>query len=144
MKYSLQKQQLSNFQTQKDIYYNNGYIKCSDKNNNGNTQNFIKSTETNSPSGDSGTTRLLLIGESSLYIETSFNIQGIIVFVSFERTDIIQVSNIKIYYNRFSILTSGSLKSRGRFRIQLFLEDNTLSTRYNLPKIGRYSDSSTQ
>ena len=31
----------------------------------------------------------------------------------------------------------------GRFRIQLLLEDNTWSTRYKLPKIDRYSDSST-
>ena len=32
----------------------------------------------------------------------------------------------------------------GRFRIQLLLEDNTWSTRYNTPKNDRYSDSSTQ
>ena len=31
----------------------------------------------------------------------------------------------------------------GRFRIQLLLEDNTWSTRYNIPKNYRYSDSST-
>ena len=32
----------------------------------------------------------------------------------------------------------------GRFRIQLLLEDNTWSTRYNVPKNDRYSDSSTR
>ena len=32
----------------------------------------------------------------------------------------------------------------GRFRIQLLLEDNTWSTRYNIPKKDQYSDSSTQ
>ena len=32
----------------------------------------------------------------------------------------------------------------GRFRIQLIIEDNTWSTRYNIPKNDRYSDSSTQ
>ena len=32
----------------------------------------------------------------------------------------------------------------GRFRIQLLLEDHTWSTRYNIPKNDRYSDSSTQ
>ena len=32
----------------------------------------------------------------------------------------------------------------GRFRIQLLLENNTWSTRYNIPKNDRYSDSSTQ
>ena len=31
----------------------------------------------------------------------------------------------------------------GRFRIQLSLDDNTWSTRYNIPKNDRYSDSST-
>ena len=46
-------------------------------------------------------------------------------FCSFERTDIIQISNISLYYNRFSILTNDSLKSMGLFRIQLLLEDNT-------------------
>ena len=30
-----------------------------------------------------------------------------------------------------------------RFGIQLLLEDNTWSTRYNIPKNDRYSDSST-
>ena len=34
-------------------------------------------------------------------------------------------------------------KSRGRFRIQLLLEDNTWSTRYNIPKNDRFGDSST-
>ena len=78
-----------------------------------------------------------------MYIETSSNIHGNNVFVSFERTDIIQSSNITFYYNRFSILTNNSLKSRGRLRIQLLLQDNTWSTRYNIPKNDRYSDSST-
>ena len=32
----------------------------------------------------------------------------------------------------------------GHFRIQLLLEDKTWSTRYNIPKNDRYSDSSTQ
>ena len=79
-----------------------------------------------------------------MYIETSSNNHGNNVFVSFERTDIIQVSNITFYYNRFSIITNISLKSIGRYRIQLLLEDNTWSTRYNIPKNDQYSDSSTQ
>ena len=80
-----------------------------------------------------------------MYIETSSNNHGLErVFVSWERTDIIQISNITFYYNRFSILTDDSKKSMGRFRIQLLLEDNTWSTRYNIPKNDRYSDSSTQ
>ena len=123
----------------------NWVIKCNDKNNNGKIQNFIKSTTKNSPTGHSGAMSLPPIGDSFMYIETSSNNHGHErVFVSFERTDIIQISNITFYYNRFSILTNDLLKSMGRFRIQLLLEDNTWSTRYNIPKNDRYSDSSTQ
>ena len=103
----------------------NWVIKSNDKNNNGKIQNFIKSTKTNSPTGYSGATSLPPIGNSFMYIETSSNNHGNNVFCSFERTDIIQISNITFYYNRFSILTNDSLKSMGRFRIQLLLEDNT-------------------
>ena len=78
-----------------------------------------------------------------MYIESSANNHGSNVFVSWERTDIIQISNISFYYNRYSILTNISLKAMGRFRIQLLLEDNTWSTRYNIPKNDRYSNSST-
>ena len=80
-----------------------------------------------------------------MYIETSSNNHGRErVFVSFERTDIIQISNITFYYNRYSISTNDSLKSMGRFRIQLLLEYNTWSTWYNIPKNDQYSNSSTQ
>ena len=58
--------------------------------------------------------------------------------------EVIQISNITFYPNRFSILTNKSLKSMGRFRIQLLLEDSTRSTRYNIPKNDRYNDSITQ
>ena len=64
-----------------------------------------------------------------MYIETSSNNHGHEkVFVSWERTDIIQISNITFSYNRFSILTNDSIKSMGMFRNQLLLEDNTWST----------------
>ena len=123
--------------------FQNWVIKCNDKNNNGKIQNFIKSTKTNSPTGYSGAMSLPPIGKSFMCIETSSNNHGIIVFVSFEQTDIIQVSNMTLYYNRYSILTNDSLKAMGRFRIQLLLEDDTWSTRYNLPKKDRYRDFST-
>ena len=84
------------------------------------------------------------IGNSFMYIETSSNNHGKNVFVSFERTDIIQISNITFYYIRFSIITNDSLKSLGNFKIQLLLADNTWSTRYNISKNDRYSDSPTQ
>ena len=79
-----------------------------------------------------------------MYIETSSNIFGNNVFVSFERTDIIQITKITFSYNRFSILISDSLKSVGKIKIHLILEDNTWSTRYVIPKKVRYSDTSTE
>ena len=118
-------------------------IKCNNKNNQSRIPDFMKSTKTNSPTGDSGGTSLPPIGSAFMYIETSSNNHGNNVFVSWERTDIIQITNITFYYNRFSILTNDSKKSMGRFRNQLLLENNTWSTRYNIPKNDRYSDSST-
>ena len=55
---------------------------------------------------------------------------------------IIQITNISFYYNRYSS-SNQNLRGMGRFRIQLLLEDNTWSTRYNIPKNDRYSDAST-
>ena len=118
-------------------------IYCNDINNNGTITRFIESTKTNSPTGSSGATSLPPIGSAFMYIETSGNNNGDSVFVRWERTDIIQITNITFYYNRFSILTNDLSKSMGRFRIQLLLEDNTWSTRYNIPKNDRYSDNST-
>ena len=63
----------------------------------------MKSTKTNNPTGFSGATSLPPIGNNYMYIETSSNNHGNNVFVSFERTDIIQISNITFHYNRFSI-----------------------------------------
>ena len=119
-------------------------IICNNKNNNGKMNNFIKTTRTISPTSQSGATILPPIGDSFMYIETSGDNHGDGVYVSFERTDILQITNITFYYNRFSILTFNSLKSMGRFRIQLLLDDNTWSTRYNIPKKDRYSDNSTE
>ena len=118
-------------------------IFCIDKNNNGKIQNFIKSTKTKSPTGDSGETSLPPIGNAFMYIETSGNNNGNNTFDSFERSVIIQITNLTFYYNRFSILTNDLLKSMGRFRIQLLLEDNTWSTQYTIAKNTQYSDNST-
>ena len=117
-------------------------IKCNNKNNQSRITDFIKSTKTNSPTGYSGAISLPPIGNSFMYIETSSNNHCNNVFVSFERTDNIQISNITLYYNRFSILTNNSKKPMGRFRIHILLEDNTWSTRYKIPKNDRYSDTS--
>ena len=95
----------------------------------------MKSTITNSPTGSTGATSLPPIGNIFMYIETSSNIHGHErMFVSFERTDINQISNITFYYIRFSILTNESKNSMVRFRIQLLLENNTWSTQYTTPK----------
>ena len=69
-------------------------IVCNNKNNGGNIQNFIKATKTNSPSSHSGATSLPPIGDAFMYIETSSNNHGENVFVSWERVDIIQITNI--------------------------------------------------
>ena len=118
-------------------------IVCNDKNNSGKITNFVKSTKTNSLTSESGATTLPPIGSAFMYIETSSNNHGDSAFCSFERTDIIQITNITFYYNRFSILTNDNLKSMGRFRIQLLLEDNTWTTEYTIPKNTQYSDNST-
>ena len=119
-------------------------IKCNNKKNQSRITDFIKSSKTNSPTSYSGAESLPPIGNSFMYIETSSNNQGNNVFVSWERTDIFQITNITFYHNRFSILTNDFKKPMGRFRIELLLEDNTWSTRYNILKNYRYSDSSTQ
>ena len=122
----------------------NWNIKCNDKNNNGKIKNFIKSTKTNSPTGENGATTLPLIGYSFMYIEKSSKNFGSGVFCSFEQTDIIQITNITFYYNRFSILADDSIKSMGRFGIQFLLEDNTWSTQYTIAKNTQYSASCTE
>ena len=118
-------------------------IVCNDKNNSGKITNFVKSTKTNSLTSESGATTLPPIGSAFMYIETSSNNHGDSAFCSFERTDIMQITNITFYYNRFSILTNDNLKSMGRFRIQLLLEDNTWTTEYTIAKNTQYSDNST-
>ena len=121
------------------------YIKRNNKNDVSKVGDFIKSTKTSSPTNDSGASSLPPIGNSFMYIETSSNNHGHErVFVSFERTDIIQITNITYYYNRFSILTNEDKKSMGRFRIQLLLGDNTWSTQYTIDKNTQYSNTSTE
>ena len=102
---------------------------CNDKNNNGKIQNFIKSTKSNSPTGVSGGTSLPPIGTAFMFMETSSGNHGNYVLCSFARTDVTQITNITVYYNRFSILTNIKLKAMGLFRIQLLLKDwSTWST----------------
>ena len=80
-------------------------IKCNIKNNISKVDDFLKSTKTNSPTGYTGSTSLPPIGNSFVYIEISSNNHGHEkVFICWERTDIIQISNITFYYKRFSFL----------------------------------------
>ena len=75
-------------------------IFCNDKNNNGKIQNFFESTKTKSPTSESGAISLPPMGNYFMYIETSSNNHGSNVFVSWERTDIIQITKIIFYYIR--------------------------------------------
>ena len=118
-------------------------IECKDKNNNGKISNFIKSTRTNSPTGDSGATALPPIGRAFMYIETSSNNNGDYTYVKLIRTDIIQISNISFYYNRFSS-SDVNLRSMGRFQIDLLLDNNTWINKYTIEKNTQYSDTSTE
>ena len=79
-----------------------------------------------------------------MYIETSGNFSGIDnIFVSWERTDIIQITNITFYYIRFSILTHPHLKNMRRLRIQMPLSDDTWSTVYTVGKKTQFNDNPT-
>ena len=94
-------------------------IICNDKNNSGKISNFIISTKTKSLTGDTGAASLSLTGNAFMYIEASSNNNGNNAFCSFERTDVIQITNITFYYNRFSSLTNNNIRAMGRFRFQL-------------------------
>ena len=116
-------------------------IFCNDRNNNVKIQNFIRSTKTNSPTGNSGAIVTPPIGDSFMYFEFSGNNFGSNVFCSWERIDIIQISNITFYYNRFTI--QGDLRAMGRFRIQILTKDNVWLTNFNEPKNDQFSNAAT-
>ena len=118
-------------------------IECKDRNSNGKVNNFIKSTKTQSPTGNSGATSVPPIGNSFMYIETSSNNNGDYTYVKLIRTDIIQISNISFYYNRFSS-SDESLRAMGRFRIDLLLDNNTWTNKYTIEKNTQFSDTSTE
>ena len=72
-------------------------MNCNHKNNDGKTQNFIESTKTNLSTPMTRALSLPSVGDSCMYIETRCNNCGQNVFVSFERTDIMQFSNIAFF-----------------------------------------------
>ena len=119
----------------------NWHISCNDRNNNGNIEKFVRSTKTASPTLNSGAIVQPPIGDSFMYIETSSNNFGQNVFCSWERIDIIQISNITFYSNRFSI--QGGLRAMGRFRIQILTKDNIWLTKFNIDKNTQFSNTAT-
>ena len=59
-----------------------------------------------------------------------------------EKTDIIQISNISIYYNRFSI-SDENLRAMGRFKVLLLLENNAWTTQFVINENDQYIINST-
>ena len=114
-------------------------IFCNNRNNQSSINTTIKSTITTSPSEHSGPENLPPIGNAFMYIETTVPNHGEGVYMSWERTDIIQITNITFYYNRYSILTNNSLKNMGRFRVQLLLENDIWTTQYTIDKNTQYT-----
>ena len=117
--------------------------------NNGNGEGtpfeFIKSTKTKSPTPQSGAETLSPIGDSFMYIETSANnhiTANDNVFVSFERTDIIHISNITFYHNRFSS-SDPSKRNMGKLDIQL-LRNGSWQSEFVIEKDSNYSTSSSE
>ena len=118
----------------------NWKIICNNRLGEGTPSDFLKSTKTSSPTGDSGATSLAPIGSCFMFVETSANnheSSNDNVFVSFERTDIIHISNITFYYNRFSTSIPDK-KNMGKFEIQL-LRNGVWQTEYTMNKNTNFS-----
>ena len=112
-------------------------ILCNNVNGTGKLGDFVKSTQSSSSTGDSGATALSPIGTAFMFIETSSNNHGSDVYCSWERTDLIHISNVTFYYNRFST-SDASKRAMGRFRIQV-LRNNAWETVYTINKNEEFS-----
>ena len=119
------------------------HIICKDRNGNSKINNFVKSTKTNSSTDDSGATALPPIGNSFMFIESSGVNNGFGTYAILTRTDIIQITNISFYYNRFSI-SDENLRAMPRFRIQILLEDGSWDNKYTIEKNTQFSNTSTE
>ena len=96
---------------------------CNSRNSECKPSDFIQSTKTNSPTAYSGASSLSPIGASFFYVETSGNNHDSSndkVFVSFERSDILQFSNITFYHNRFST-SIPEKRNMGKLEIQFLV-----------------------
>ena len=78
-----------------------------------------------------------------MYIESSGNNNGNHTYVRLIKTDIIQISNISFYYNRFSS-SDENLRAMGRFRNDILLDDNTWVNKNLIHENTQYSNSSTE
>ena len=77
-------------------------LKCLNKSYNAKINTYLKSTTNTSQTAERRASSLPPIGWAFMYVETSGKNHGAYhVMVSWERTDIIHISNIEIYYNRF-------------------------------------------
>ena len=122
----------------------NWKIICNNRNGEGKPSDFMKLTKTSSPTGESGPTSLAPIGNCFMYIETTSNNNNSSndnVFVSFESTDNINISNITFYYNRYSI-SLASHRNMGKVEIQI-LRNGVWETEYTIEKDGDFSTLST-
>ena len=117
-------------------------IECKDRNGNGKVNNFIRSTKSSSPTGDSGATSLPPIGNSFMYIESSGN-NNKEAYVKLIRTDIIQITNISFYYNRYSS-SDENLRAMGRLSISILLDDNSWTNKYVIQDNSQYSNTSLE
>ena len=78
-----------------------------------------------------------------MYLETSGNNNGDNTYVILTRTDIIQITKISFYYNRFSI-SDENLRAMPRFRIQILLENGDWENKYTIEKNSQLSNTSTE
>ena len=116
-------------------------IVCFDRSGTGRITNFSQSTKTDGPPGNLEATSVSSIGDSFMYIETSASKNGqSVFFVASNGYISIQISNFTFYCKNFS---AGNSKTMVDFRNQLLTKNKTRSTRYNIPKNDRYSNSPT-
>ena len=117
-------------------------IECKDRNGNGKVNNFIRSTTSASPTGFSGAESLPPIGRAFMYIESSGN-NNSEAYVKLIRTDIIQITNISFYYNRYSS-SDENLRAMGRLSISILLDDDTWTNKYVIQDNSQYSNTSSE
>ena len=105
-------------------------VRC-DKNIAGKVTNLKISIKMNFPTANTKASSILPIGDCFMYVGRSSIKLGLGVFVSFERSDFFQISNISFYSKRFSTPTSNAPVCMRTFRKYLS-RGRTWQTRYTL------------